>query len=140
MKKITYTCNRDTSYKFHGQLGPLMKEVRDNTSTRGGLPTLPNLSAKLNFNTYLQNRFLIFSAISLRDLNHMTVQKLVIYILLSLCGYMCLLRHTFTTSWRSKLRPNYNKTFTTKDTHFAIRVLNSLVGCREQQLRREQCI
>jgi hypothetical protein len=34
------------------------------------------MGAKLNLKTYLQNRFLIFLAISLRDPIHMTVQKL----------------------------------------------------------------
>ncbi len=34
------------------------------------------MGAKLNLKTYLQNRFFNFLVISLRDPNHMTVQKL----------------------------------------------------------------
>jgi hypothetical protein len=57
------------------------------------------MGAKLNFKTYLQNRFLnFFSHLSEGPDSYDCTKTLVIYILLSLCGYMCLLRHTFTTS------------------------------------------
>ena len=150
-----------------------MKEVRDNTSRRGGLPTLPSLylstfqpsqrgffrvhvckereswrkriqstrvsvqqgptilsckkkikksdpvmGAKLNFKTYIQNRFLNFlSHLSEGPKSYDCTKNLVLYILSSLYGQMCLLRHTFTNSWGSKLRPNYNKMITTIETH-----------------------
>jgi hypothetical protein len=69
------------------------------------------MGAKLNFKTYLQNRFFNFlSHVSEGPKSYDCTKTLVFYILLSLYSSMCLLCHTFTYSWGSKLKPNYNKT------------------------------
>ena len=66
------------------------------------------MGANLNFKTCLQNRFFNFlSHLSEGPESYDCTKTLVLYILLSLCCLICLLRHTFTNSWGSKLRPNY---------------------------------
>jgi hypothetical protein len=62
------------------------------------------MGGKLNFKTYLQNSFLnFFSYLSEGPKSYDCTKTLVLYILLSLCCWMWLLRHTFTNSWGQNL-------------------------------------
>jgi hypothetical protein len=69
------------------------------------------MGAKLNLKTYLQNRvFNFLSHLSEGPKSYDCLKTVVLCILLSLYRKMYLLCLTFTNSWGSKLRPNYNQT------------------------------
>ncbi len=68
------------------------------------------MGAKLNFNAHLLKiMFDFLSYLSAGPNLFYCTETLVLYILIPLYGWKCLLCHTFTESWGSKLMPNSEK-------------------------------